>query len=181
MNLYTLGANLTHVADRIPFKERIDNKPVNFIPDSGKLTFNMYLLYDSVENINNNKHDMVFQPLLKNIKVPIPIQPYNNFFLGVAPIYNKEHEYITWNKWNGGMRNFLIIDDILNLTQIKNLFYAGSPERYIWNYSGEISDIDNVINEKLLSIININNSSLIDLIYCKTAQNVTNISPEVFQ
>lgn len=80
-----------------------------------------------------------------------------------------------------GMRNFLIIDDILNLTQIKNLFYAGSPERYIWNYSGELSDIDNVINEKLLSIINVNNSSLIDLIYCKTAQNITNISPEVFQ
>lgn len=42
--------------------------------------------------------------MITNQDIPIPPKPYNNFYLGVAPIYNPDSDTISWNKWNGRIK-----------------------------------------------------------------------------
>jgi hypothetical protein len=79
-----------------------------------------------------------------------------------------------------GLRNFIVINDLLTQNQLDRLYKEGCPERYVWNYNGENQDIDRVRSNKLLSVVNLENANNVDFIYCKTNQTTETIKPEVF-
>lgn len=80
-----------------------------------------------------------------------------------------------------GLRNFIVINDLLTQNQLDRFYKEGCPERYVWNYNGENQDIDRVRSNKLLSVVNLENANNVDFIYCKTNQTTETIKPEVFQ
>lgn len=79
-----------------------------------------------------------------------------------------------------GLRNFIVINDLLTQNQLERLYKEGCPERYVWNYNGENQDIDRVIFSHLLSVVNLENANNVDFIYCKTNQTTETIKSTVF-
>lgn len=79
-----------------------------------------------------------------------------------------------------GLRNFIVINDLLTNDQLNRLYKEGCPERYVWNYNGENQDIDRVISSQLLSVVNLENANNVDFIWCKTNQTTETIDTTVF-
>jgi len=79
-----------------------------------------------------------------------------------------------------GLRNFLVINDLLTENQLNRLYKEGCPERYVWNYNGENQDIDRIISGRLLSVVNLENANNVDFIWCKTNQTTETIDTTVF-
>lgn len=80
-----------------------------------------------------------------------------------------------------GLRNFVIINSLLDQNELTHIYSEGVVERYIWNEDGENVKIDEVMAEKQLSVINIENTNIIDILKCNTSQNISTISESVFR
>lgn len=80
-----------------------------------------------------------------------------------------------------GLRNFVIINSLLDKNELTHIYSEGVVERYIWNEDGENVKIDEVMAEKQLSVINIENTNIIDILKCNTSQNISTISESVFR
>jgi hypothetical protein len=90
---------------------------------------------------------------------------------------------IVFHGLNGtaGLRNFVVINKILNNNEVSHIWNEGIVERYIWHEDGENVRIDEIISGKQLSVINVENTNIIDILYCNTSQKITTVNTEVFQ